>query len=822
MLVLFSCVAAAHAQAIKLVNRPLNPFGSPRPAAKSTGAPLRTSLYFELTLDKPRPGDAVSTASLAVSIQPAGKKPQDALQPGGKFVNGYAGWVRPAPQMFASPNLAVYIQPPRPLDPLTTYTVTVQARSARGARMAPRGSSWTFATGDARAAKPLAFDLDLATQPVHWQGEFFSGFCKPQFANSAGALEPSYEMMARDRRQAPRAWSLQRDFWLTGMDHNTESGTWLHILPNVVRELETRRIAAITTSSQGVLLKVEDFFGHEQYGIPAGRPLSQDYKKGYEILVADGSSHARARVLAVNDDARTVLVERFAMPPKGFRVDDPTKYPKAASGKTPGLFPMGGCYLRRFAPAGTPRYYWGRVDQEWDLARKYGHRLMPNFTDAPGDVSATGQNWCPPKDYIELRQTAYDITSHTIQRYGATASLDAVWSVFNEPDLGPLFWHGTREELNRFYDYTTDGILRAFEDAGLDSARVFIGGLELGGVFVNLPGLDEFLKHCSPGGGQKSLNAAVADERLNGKRSRRVEELCLAHGGKGAPLDFISIHAYGRSAEMADKLALAKRKALAVDEAGYKDLWVCSHESTPDWNPPPDEAAADCFQGNGYYASWCADVVWRQLTQGARDPRYARGNTILTFWPWPNGAFGATCAATQVVKVDDSGDGAADRDVTIPMPVYHFLTQLGTLCADYWVLPVRQAGGHAVTGFAARGPDGELRLILYAHDPADVQARGGREFKVNLSVSGAAPSAARVTQYRFDAAHNSYLELAQRLRARKAPGVVSPAELAQLQRLSELKAEKTASVRSGKDGKLHISANLAGNGAAVIVVQGEP
>ena len=52
--------------------------------------------------------------------------------------------------------------------------------------------------------------------------------------------------------------------------------------------------------------------------------------------------------------------------------------------------------------------------------------------------------------------------------------------------------------MQKFYDYTSDGILRAFEDSGYDSRKVFIGGLELGGVFgVNLK-LNEFLSHCSP------------------------------------------------------------------------------------------------------------------------------------------------------------------------------------------------------------------------------------------------------------------------------------------------------------------------------------
>ena len=37
--------------------------------------------------------------------------------------------------------------------------------------------------------------------------------------------------------------------------------------------------------------------------------------------------------------------------------------------------------------------------------------------------------------------------------------------------------------------------------------------------------------------------------------------------------------------------------------------------------PPPDDAADDACLGNGYFPSWCADVVRRQLMRAARDPQ---------------------------------------------------------------------------------------------------------------------------------------------------------------------------------------------------------
>src|SRR5262249_51302692 len=209
--------------------------------------------------------------------------------------------------------------------------------------------------------------------------------------------------------------------------------------------------------------------------------------------------------------------------------------------------------LRKFSPVGMPCYYWGRLDKEWDLAhRKYGRRLMVNFADATGDLSRDGRSWTTVKDYAQWHDVARTIAGHVIDRYG-TASLGFTWSVFNEPDLGAIFWRADWNELQQFYDYTSDAILRAFEDRGHDSSKVFIGGLELGAIFGTNLKLREFLAHCSPRArveGALPLNAAVADHRLDGRRSKRVESLCRDHGGKGSPCDFVSIHAYNRSEVM--------------------------------------------------------------------------------------------------------------------------------------------------------------------------------------------------------------------------------------------------------------------------------
>jgi len=672
----------------KLVERAPDPHGSPRPARDSHDVPLRTSLYFELALVvDPKAREAVAD-EVAVSLQPEGGDSVELLEAGGKFANGASGWIRPN----GDKSLAVYVEPGAALKPSTRYGVNVRVRSPRG-RLGDGltdAGSWSFTTEAAASGHALDFELDLATEPVQWHGQFFCGICNVIFCTQTANYGPTYELMAEARKQHPRAWSFQRDFWLTGTDYRPPAAlTFPSNLPNIVRERQTRRIAGIEPHDRDVVLHVEDFFGHEQYGIAAGRPAGEDYHSGDEVLIADGVHDARTKVVAVGK--REVTVAPFATPAEGWKTAYDGKLPDREDPDAPGLFPPGGCYLRKFNPHGTACYYWGRLDKEWDLAvRRYGRWVVPNFADAPGDLSRDGRSWTTVKDYDQWHEVAQAIAGHIIDRYGKDA-LGFTWSIFNEPDLWVLFWHGTWEELQTYYDYTTDAILRAFEDRGYDSNKVSIGGLELGAVFGTNLRLAEFLAHCSPrarADGALALNAAFADHRLDGKRSRRVEALCRAHGGKGSPCDFVSIHSYNRSEMMAAKLKRAKEMALEIDPEYYKTLWVDSHEACPDWMPPPDEAAADAYLGDGYFPTWCVDVVHRQLLGAAADPRYGYGQTILTVWPPPSN-FAGLNAVTRVIHSDDHG---TDRTVTVPMPIFHVLNLLSDMGDRYWVLPSGLSG----------------------------------------------------------------------------------------------------------------------------------
>ena len=265
--------------------------------------------------------------------------------------------------------------------------------------------------------------------------------------------------------------------------------------------------------------------------------------------------------------------------------------------------------------------------------------------------------------------------------------------------------------------------------------------------------------------------------------------------------------------------------ALEIDPEYYRDLWVNSHEACPDWNLPPDEAAADSYLGNGYFPSWCADVVERQLGRAAADPRFAYGETILTVWP-PPGNFAGMNAVTRILQCDDNGDGRADRYVTSTDAYFHALGLLSDMGDRYWVLPDRQVGGHVVAGFASRS-EGTLRVLLYTHHAQDTQSRSDAVFDVALDLAGLGWEGPAGARYRFDRDHNSYFRQGRALREPAPasfqealnPRAYTRAEVEQIQALAECRATASASLPRAPGGRLRLTARVAGNGLNFLVIE---
>lgn len=149
-----------------------------------------------------------------------------------------------------------------------------------------------------------------------------------------------------------------------------------------------------------------------------------------------------------------------------------------------------------------------------DLAAKLpNHANQPYEVHFPHNVTSGASN-NPPKDYKKWGDLIEAVTAHLVQRYGRAAVDHWYFEVWNEPDIS--YWHGSREDYFRLYDYAAAGV-----KAALPAAQV--GGPATTGA--SNPRAAAYLK-------------AFLDHVENGKSA--------ATGGR-VPLDFISFHVKGNT-----------------------------------------------------------------------------------------------------------------------------------------------------------------------------------------------------------------------------------------------------------------------------------
>ncbi len=194
-----------------------------------------------------------------------------------------------------------------------------------------------------------------------------------------------------------------------------------------------------------------------------------------------------------------------------------------------------------------------------------------------------GQSY-PPKDYAKWGELVYQWTKHCVERYGRGEVEKWYWEVWNEPNIS--YWHGSRADYFKLYDYAVDGVRRA-----LPGARV--GGPETAGSGSFLR---EFLEHCAHGTNYVS-------------------------GQIGSPLDFIAFHAKGSPVftngyvrmGMANQLR-AVNEAFAIVAAfpEYKRTPIVIGESDPE-GCAACQGPQDGYRNGTMYSSYTAASFPRVL-----------------------------------------------------------------------------------------------------------------------------------------------------------------------------------------------------------------
>lgn len=455
---------------------------------------------------------------------------------------------------------------------------------------------------------------------------------------------------------------------------------------------------------------------------------------------------------------------------------------------------------------GRPVYDWTILDRIVDTYRQRGMKpfvqlgFMPEALSSappgmpyrhfwkPGDPYNdiyTGWTYAP-KDYRKWEALCYEVTRHLVEKYGR-AEVESWWfELWNEPDIG--YWSGSvgpggrddplaaqkaqtrRNEFNRLYDHTVEGVRRA-----LPTAR--IGGPEVTGGAQGM--LRSFLQHTSAG-----TNYAT--------------------GKTGTPLDVITFHAKGSPTFVDGRVRMGVANQLRNIDAHfavvgefpmYARTPLVIGESDP-------EGCAACgvthYPQNGY-------------RNGTMFPTYTALQIARTYELADLRGVNLIGAVTWAFLFEDQPYFDGFRDLAtngINKPVLNTFRMLGQMSGNRVRttssagLSVEEIRDHGVRGapdisaLAARSARSAAVLVWNYHDddlPAPAAA-------VTLTVDGLPAGRATLTHTRIDDTHsNSYAAWLKM----GSPQKPTASQYAALERASELQPLRPARQTTiGADGRV--------------------
>ena len=419
------------------------------------------------------------------------------------------------------------------------------------------------------------------------------------------------------------------------------------------------------------------------------------------------------------------------------------------------------------APAGAPyRHFWKPGDSYNDIY--------------------TGWTYAP-KDYRKWEELCYQVTKHLVDTYGRQEVESWWFELWNEPDIG--YWSGSvgpsagrddpraaekaqtrRDEFNKLYDFTIEGVRRA-----LPTAR--IGGPEVTGGAQAM--LRTFLHHTSAG-----TNYAT--------------------GRIGTPLDLITFHAKGSPTFVENRVRMGVANqlrsindhfAVIKEFPMYAKTPIVIGESDP-------EGCAACgvshYPQNGY-------------RNGTMFPTYTALQIARTYELADLHGVNLLGAVTWAFLFEDQPYFDGFRDLAtngINKPVLNTFRMLGQMSGDrvqatssagLSVEEIRDKGVRGapdISALAARSPRSATVLMWNYHDD-DLPAPAA---PLALTVEGLPPGRATVTHFRIDETHSNSYSAWLKMGSPQRP---TPAQYAELEKASELQALRPARQATiGQDGRL--------------------
>jgi xylan 1,4-beta-xylosidase len=442
---------------------------------------------------------------------------------------------------------------------------------------------------------------------------------------------------------------------------------------------------------------------------------------------------------------------------------------------------------------GQPVYSWKILDHIFDTYKSTGITPYVEIGFMPKALSThpnpyrhhwpkgplfTGWAY-PPNNYNKWSALVEHWVHHSVQRYGRANVEHWDWEVWNEPDIG--YWHGTEAQYEILYDYTANAVKSALPTAPVGGPASTGPDSPHAAQFLRA-----FLSHC-----------------VSGKNN--------ATGKTGAPLDFISFHAKGRTS-MVDGHAqmdlghqlqdIAHGFAIVSSFPTLRHLPIVISESDPEGCAA---CAASLHPENAYrntpqYASYEAELLTRTLALADHYHVNLQGYVTWAFTfpgnPW---FYGYRSLATHGV---DKPVLNAFRMFGMLQPTRIAATSTGQLTLSDLLKNSVQT--RPDVGVLATRNTHTISILVWNYDD---NSTTGPAAPVTLHVNGLPHNLARVltTQFRIDDHHSDAYTVWQSMGSPQHP---TPAQLKQLKAAGQLQLLTSPQWLQTHSGELSLSLTL--------------
>jgi xylan 1,4-beta-xylosidase len=330
--------------------------------------------------------------------------------------------------------------------------------------------------------------------------------------------------------------------------------------------------------SEGPFVQTTNWFGYDEANYTTmanGRALLKDLHDAYAVSV-----HIRAHHLFTSGDGTP-----------GMKWSSTGVFKLGPDGKPVYDFKIVDAIFDAYKQAGvTPTVELGFMPQDLSVRPEPYHIAF-----GKGEVLDSGAQF-PPKDYALWGELVRTFVAHLRDRYGAETTRTWLWEVWNEPDIP--YWHGTREEYFKLYDYAVAGVRAALPGAKVGGPATTNPDSKRAGDFLRA-----FLEHCA-----QEPSAA---------------------GGQNVPLDFISFHAKGAPQVVDGRVRMGLANELKAMQEGFRIVAASPYAKLPIVLSEADpEGCAACsakqnpanaYRNGPLYAAYTAAAHKAMLELAARE-----------------------------------------------------------------------------------------------------------------------------------------------------------------------------------------------------------